>query len=1133
MSPDSSATPGLFQGMVVADSNGVVQLPDRFIDPATLSITTPDGIPVNDYEFDPGSAMLKLAVSGADTLIVSYRYLPLTPPAPVQLQKPLPIAVVDSLLAGQEVVSLPQRDPFAQPERGFASSLRRSGHITRGVQVGSGRDVSLESGLRLALEGRLAQDIEVNALLDDRNLPIAPEGTSRRLDEIDQVYVEIQAGRTDGRFGDYHLETGTGRYGEIDRRLEGGRASYDGPDISVTAAGAVTRAVFHTYTFNGVDGIQGPYRLVGRDGEQDFLVVGGSETVWVDGVQMQRGAAADYTIDYSRGEITFTPSRPITSESRIEVDFEYSPEAYPRNLYAGEVTWRDPAERFRASFMLAQEGDDGERPYGFDMSSGIRDQLADAGDQTGRILVPTAEEVEWGEADYIRRDTTWTDTETYDIFVFVEPDDNGDPQGNWRVPFSDVGSGSGDYEREYDAVLGLYKYIWVGPGNGAYTAKRSLPLPERRRNAAFSLIAGEHENITLHADLGLSDVDANTFSSRNDNDNTGFAQNVRLSATPFGKGKDRLPAAPLEITARVRNEPAEYQPFGRTQDVEYNRRWGLDSTDTGDDQLETELRLDARPMRELSVSSGAAYLEQGDKRLRGDASASWASRAADANAFVERILDNPWSESRTESTNQAASSGEITRARGNAVYRVAGLVAPGIDGEWEENRDDAFLGDSLIYIGHRYWRVRPTLGLLEYDGHSGSIFVQQRRRDTQSTADRFNEVYRSSGYGAIWNWRPATSSWRSQLEFSHNEKSFSIADSADVTTDLAALSAGYAPLAGAITSDLNYQLSRTVSRPNALIAYSVPAGQGDYIRVDDEYVYDPEVGDIILRPEPTGDAIPTTDLAAALNFDWSPHRLPGGAGRQDGFGWEDISLVTQLEAQEITSWPDPADIYLLNLSAFQSDSTVEGRLTLRQDVYLFRSSRNGNLRFRYLAEKRLANLYLTGAERYARDKLSALGRLPLSRTLDLETEASYERLTKQLARRNSTDRFRLLRFSNQFGWRPNSTWRLTLRLGGLLDHDIAAGEDVSGLSLTPGLVYAVRERGRISGDFEALWVQSNLTTIPYELANGRPVGRNGRGNLRAEYQLGDHLTGRATYSVRLDEGREPIHVGRMEISAFF
>ena len=50
-------------------------------------------------------------------------------------------------------------------------------------------------------------------------------------------------------------------------------------------------------------------------------MVPGSEQVMVDGQRMTRGEAADYAIDYERARITFSNKRPISSASRITVEF--------------------------------------------------------------------------------------------------------------------------------------------------------------------------------------------------------------------------------------------------------------------------------------------------------------------------------------------------------------------------------------------------------------------------------------------------------------------------------------------------------------------------------------------------------------------------------------------------------------------------------------------------------------------------------------------------------------------------------------------------------------------------------------------------------------------------------------------
>ena len=96
------------------------------------------------------------------------------------------------------------------PEDIFGPGLQKSGTLIRGFTVGTTKDFSLNSGLRLQLSGNLTEDIEIVAALTDQNTPIQPEGNTERLEEIDNVFIQIKHQNATGTFGDYNLTNRNG-----------------------------------------------------------------------------------------------------------------------------------------------------------------------------------------------------------------------------------------------------------------------------------------------------------------------------------------------------------------------------------------------------------------------------------------------------------------------------------------------------------------------------------------------------------------------------------------------------------------------------------------------------------------------------------------------------------------------------------------------------------------------------------------------------------------------------------------------------------------------------------------------------------------------------------------------------------
>ncbi|HEM48706.1 MAG TPA: hypothetical protein ENO27_00715, partial [Caldithrix sp.] len=336
----------------------------------------------------------------------------------------------DSSFTTDSAVQL-KRVKFENPFANIQTTMQTSGSIMRGVEIGTNRDLTLNSGLNLQLSGQLTENLEVVAALTDEATPIQPEGNTQTLNEVDKVFVRFKSPYVEGTVGDFNLSYENSEFGRLSRKLQGLTLLGNYKNNFIGGTIATTRGFFNRIQFIGQEGNQGPYKLTGKNGESEIIVLAGTERVWINGERMSRGEANDYIIEYGNGQIIFTNNRLITSESRVEIDYEYFPadQKYNRNVYSGVFGTSLSANKIDFDVQYFREADDPDQAIeqGGVINKEDKELLKRAGDNPLNAVTTGALEVEQGKGSYVKSDTL-IDGQDISYYKYV-----GINQGNYRV----------------------------------------------------------------------------------------------------------------------------------------------------------------------------------------------------------------------------------------------------------------------------------------------------------------------------------------------------------------------------------------------------------------------------------------------------------------------------------------------------------------------------------------------------------------------------------------------------------------------------------------------------------------------------------------------------------------------------
>ncbi|MCT4630566.1 MAG: hypothetical protein N4A42_11845, partial [Winogradskyella sp.] len=556
----------------VAVKNSVI-IDSLSINPSKFVVKTKLGKLVDSslYTVDYKKAILKfIQPIATDTVEIEYlRYPKFITKVYKQLDDKV---IVDRSSAGIETLyklSNTKRQNTFTPFDG----LTTSGSISRGVTIGNNQNSVLNSELDLQISGKLSDKVSLRASIQDANIPLQESGYSQRLDEFDQVFIELFSDDWNIRAGDVDLVNTNSYFANFSKRVQGLLVNANLSDkTSVFASGALVRGQFTTTQFTAQEGNQGPYKLRGPNNELFVLIVSGSETVYVNGIALERGENRDYIIDYNAGEIIFNSTYPITSEMRITVDYQFSERNYSRFTVFGGSSFK--TDKLSLNVSVYSESDAKNQPLQQNLSSEQTQILAEAGDDTSLMVAPSATEESFSENRILYRKEIIDGEE---VFVFSQnPDDQ-----LFSVRFTLVGANQGNYVLSNDnAVTNIFEYVSPigGVPQGNYEPTTQLVAPERLQIAVLNGRYQPSEKTNIFFELAGSKNDINLFSSIDDGDNDGFAGKLKINQSLI-KADSLWSLSALVDTDFIQEN---FRTIQRLYRAEFNRDWNLE--DNRDDQ---------------------------------------------------------------------------------------------------------------------------------------------------------------------------------------------------------------------------------------------------------------------------------------------------------------------------------------------------------------------------------------------------------------------------------------------------------------------------------------------------------------------------------------------------------------------
>lgn len=1048
-------------------------------------------------------------------------------------------------------------DPYQDTESGLFDfpGLDYSGSFSRGFSFGNSQDLVLNSSFNLQMAGKLGEDVELLAAITDENIPIQPEGNTQQLREFDKVFIQLSRANSQLIAGDYELSGNNSYFLRYFKKLQGATLQNttqirENARIQNRASVAIARGKFARQTIIQQEGNQGPYKLQGAEGERFIIVLAGTEKVWIDGQQLERGLDADYVIDYNAGEITFTNRRLITKDSRITVEFDYADQNYVRTLYSLGSSYE--TDRFRFSANLYSEQDNKNATGNLELTDQQKQILRAAGDQTNAAVISSLDTIEEFNASraYYRAVDTLLLCGRRDTILLYTTDPN---QAQFTAQFSLVGPGRGNYRLAPELAANERAYEWAPPDpitcepRGDYEPIRPLIPPKQQRMLTFGGAYQFSENSQIQAEVSLSTFDQNRFSSLDRDDDQGLATYLQFDRR-FRLGSDSSRWR-LDTGLKFEFVQQHFRPIAPYRNPEFLRNWsianrnGFGTVEAASENLfsgSVNLQhLDyGRVQYALNTFSRSGLYEG----LQHQLDAVYQQRGWDLQ------LRGSWLEAKGEQENSQFIRPTINLSK---AFEQLGGWRIGWVGEGERNRRSTPVGDTLApasfyFTQYRYFLESPQEKAVRFHAH------YNRREDflpvetTFATSALAEEVNVNGSWQLFKGLQMTSNLTYRELQVRDPERE----NATPGQTFLGRTDLRLTLWRGALRSVMTYELGSGQEPTREFTFVRVNPGEGTHIWLDSLYNQDGVIQPNEMEIAPFRDKADYIKVATFSNEFIGVNYVLLNQNLQINpkavwFNKEGLrKLISKLSLQStfninrrtrndpnISAWNpfqlDISDTSLVALTTNMRNLLFFNRADPKYDIQLGQTEVQNKI------------VQTTGFESRLNREYYLRSRLNLGRTFSLQLNLSrQDRLSDSENFDNRDFKIRSYQAGPQVTFLPNPKFRTILKYDYQTDRNQLGdtGESANRHNLSLETTYNASTNTSVRLNTSLVQVRFDGRTnspVGFAILNGLQDGSNYLWTLRIDRRIKQNIQLGISYEGRKTGDARVVHVGRAQVAALF